>query len=203
MKHTALSRREFLAAAGAVIAGPVAAYQAKARSADALIVAARGQVGVTRGYDPAYVRLAFPGGDVDPATGVCTDVIVRAYRVAFGLDLQALVNADMRAAFSAYPRRWGLSRPDANIDHRRVPNLEVFFTRQKAKLAVPSSPSGWKPGDIYTALIGNSRPHIGIVTDRSEGEQPLVIHNIGAGAREEDALYAHPITGRYRWALDG
>lgn len=197
-----INRRSFLAITGAVFCSPVGA-QGKARQAETLIAAARAQVGVTLGYDPAYVRLPFPGGDVDPATGVCTDVIVRAYRAAFGLDLQALVNADMRAAFSVYPGRWGLARPDPNIDHRRVPNLEVFFARQKAKLTLPPTPSDWRPGDIFTALIADRRPHIGIVSDRSANGQPLIIHNIGFGAREEDALFAHRLTGRYRWSLDG
>src|SRR5262245_9797240 len=132
MTNFSLRRREILAAALASIAAPSLAQQAKARTATALIVAARGPVGVTLGYDPAYRRLAFPVGDVDRATGVCTDVLVRAYRDAFGLDLQALVNADMRAAFSDYPKRWGLPVPDRNIDHRRVPNLQVFFARAKA-----------------------------------------------------------------------
>jgi uncharacterized protein YijF (DUF1287 family) len=202
MQHGKLTRRSILTGTAALIFSPVAAQEKKLRSAAALIAAARAQVGVTLGYDPAYVRLAFPGGDVSPATGVCTDVVVRAYRAAFGLDLQALVHADMRSAFSAYPARWGLSRPDPNIDHRRVPNLEVFFTRQRAKLTQPSVPSDWRPGDIFTALIAGRRPHIGIVSDRSANGQPLIIHNIGFGAREEDALTAHPITGRYRWALE-
>jgi hypothetical protein len=202
MQQFALSRRSLIAGTAAMMFSPVSAQEKKGRSAQALIAAARAQVGVTRGYDPAYVRLPFPGGDVDVATGVCTDVVVRAYRAAFSLDLQALVHADMRSAFSAYPGRWGLSRPDPNIDHRRVPNLEVFFTRQKAKLTQPSAPSDWRPGDIFTSLIAGRRPHIGIVSDRSENGQPLIIHNIGFGAREEDALMAHPITGRYRWALE-
>ena len=195
-------RRDVLAAALVSIACPSLAQQTKARTATALIAAARGQVGVTLGYDPAYKRLAFPGGDVDRFTGVCTDVLIRAYRDAFGLDLQALVNADMRSAFSAYPKRWNLNGPDRNIDHRRVPNLEAFFARARARLAVPSAASAWQPGDIFTALIDNRLPHIGIVSDRLADGRPLVLHNIGNGAREEDALTAHPITGRFRWALD-
>ncbi|MET0247196.1 MAG: DUF1287 domain-containing protein [Sphingomonas sp.] len=188
----------------AVIAGLIAApwslpaFAAPARTATALIAAARSQVGVTLAYDPAYTRLAFPGGDVPRAKGVCTDVLIRAYRDAFGLDLQALVNADMRAAFSAYPRRWGLKAPDRNIDHRRVPNLATFFARKQARLPVPSDPGGWRPGDIFTSLIDGRLPHTGIVSDRGPG---VVIHNIGGGAREEPALFMHPLTGRYRWAL--
>ena len=166
-----------------------------------LIAAARSQIGVTLAYDPAYSALAFPGGDVPRARGVCTDVIIRAYRDALGLDLQALVNADMKAHFAAYPRRWGLSRPDRNIDHRRVPNLQVYLTRQRAPLPLSSRDGDWQPGDIVTSLVSGSLPHIGIVSDRSEGKRPLLIHNIGNGTREEDALFAHQLTGHYRWRL--
>jgi hypothetical protein len=173
--------------------------RAAPRSATALVAAARRQVGVTRAYDPAYSRLSFPNGDVDRSKGVCTDVVIRAYRDAFGIDLQALVNADMRAAFGAYPAKWGLSRTDRNIDHRRVPNLQTFFARRGAKLA---SAADWRAGDIFTAMIGGRLPHIGIVSDRRGRHGPLVIHNIGAGTREEDALFAHPLTGRFRFALD-
>lgn len=196
------TRRATLAGGLALIARPAIGQPASRRSADALLAAARGQIGVTLRYDPAYTALAFPGGDVDRAAGVCTDVVVRAYRDAFGLDLQALVNADMRVAFDAYPRRWGLARPDRNIDHRRVANLETFLRRAGARLPVPAKLAGWQPGDIATSLIESRLPHIGFVSDRSAGGHPLVIHNIGAGTREEDALASHKITGRYRWSLD-
>ncbi len=202
MQRSPPTRRLLLAGGLAAIAAPVLAQNRAPRTATGLITAARAQVGVTTGYDPAYVRLGFPGGDVERGTGVCTDVLVRAYRDAFGLDLQALVNADMRATFSTYPRRWGLTKTDSNIDHRRVPNLQVFFERAGGKLVVPASVEDWRPGDIFTSLIGGRLPHTGIVSDRVEGGRPLVIHNIGAGAREEDALTAYPITGRYRWALE-
>ena len=176
---------------------PVAA-RAQPNRAATLIAAARRQVGVTLAYDPGYTSLRFPGGDVPRAKGVCTDVVVRAYRDAFDLDLQALVNADMRRAFAAYPRRWGLRRPDASIDHRRVPNLQVFLSRQGARLPLPADARGWRPGDLFTSLIGGRLPHIGIVSDRGPG---WVIHNIGAGAREEPMLYAHQLTGRFRWRV--
>lgn len=176
---------------------PMAARAAPGR-AGALIAAARGQVGVTLSYDPAYSSLRFPGGDVARAKGVCTDVVVRAYRDALGLDLQALVNADMRRGFAAYPTRWGLRRPDASIDHRRVPNLQVFLGRQGAHLPLPVDARGWQAGDIFTALIDGRLPHIGIVSDRGPG---WIIHNIGRGTREERALYAHRLTGRYRWRV--
>ena len=166
-----------------------------------LVAAARAQVGVTVRYDSAYTVLPFPGGDVPRQRGACTDVVIRAYRDALGLDLQALVNADMRSAFEAYPRSWGLRAPDRNIDHRRVPNLRTWLSRQGAVLPIPSGPDGWRAGDIFTSLVDRVGTHIGIVSDRRGPSRPLVIHNIGAGAREEDALLDWPITGRYRWGL--
>jgi hypothetical protein len=107
----------------------------------------------------------------------------------------------MKRAFSAYPKKWGLKRPDKNIDHRRVPNLQVFFLRQGSKLPLTRVPQDWMPGDIFTSLIGGSLPHIGLVSDRTISGRPLVIHNIGAGTQEEDALFAHPLTGHYRWGI--
>lgn len=191
--------------AGLIACSPQAPAQMTASTsakAAALIRAARRQLGVTLTYDPAYTRLRFPGGDVEREKGVCTDVVIRAYRDAFGVDLQALVNADMKRAFSAYPKRWGLARPDSNIDHRRVPNLQTYFGRSGAKRALPSTYDGWEAGDIFTCLVGGNLPHIGIVSDKRTAEgRPLVIHNIGAGTREEDSLFAHRLTGRYRWDL--
>lgn len=170
--------------------------------ARALIAAARRQVGVTLSYDPAYTRIAYPGGDVDRAKGVCTDVVIRAYRDALGVDLQGEVHRDMAANFSAYPRRWGLRRPDSNIDHRRVPNLERYWTRKAASLPIPAPVGEWQPGDLFTALIDGRLPHTGIVSDRiSAGGIPLIIHNIGAGTREEDMLPGLRLTGRFRWKL--
>ncbi len=166
-----------------------------------LIAAARKQIGVTVQYDLAYSALSFPGGDVPRSKGVCTDVVIRAYRDALGIDLQAMVNTDMKANFAAYPRTWGLKRADKNIDHRRVPNLQTFLKRRGATLNSDGSDAVWKPGDIFTSLIGGRLPHIGIISDRSIGKRPLVIHNIGAGTREEDALFLHALTGHYRWQL--
>lgn len=131
-----------------------------------LIAAARTQIGVTIRYDPAYTALAFPGGDVPRERGTCTDVVIRAYRDALGLDLQALVNADMRSAFAAYPRTWGLRSPDRNIDHRRVPNLRTWLARRGAALPIPRDSSGWRPGDVFTSLIDGRSTHIGLVSDR-------------------------------------
>jgi uncharacterized protein len=166
-----------------------------------LIAAARKQIGVTLTYDPAYTVLAFPGGDVPRARGVCTDVVIRAYRDAFGVDLQALVNADMKSSFAVYPKIWGLKRADKNIDHRRVPNLQMFLKRSNAALELSNDPSDWQPGDIFTSLVGGRLPHIGIVSNRKSGTTPLAIHNIGSGTREEDVLFAHKLTGHYRWKL--
>jgi uncharacterized protein len=171
-------------------------------TAERLLAAARRQVGVTLAYDPAYTVLPFPNGDVPRARGVCTDVVIRAYRDALGIDLQALVNADMKGNFGAYPKNWGLRRPDRNIDHRRVPNLATYWTRQRARLPLSNDPADWRPGDIFTAMTGGRFPHTGIVSDRtSAAGRPLIIHNIGRGTREEDALFDHPLTGRFRWKV--
>ena len=172
---------------------------ADARSPEDLVKAARTQVGVTTGYDPAYRKLSFPGGDVPPDRGVCTDVVIRAYR-KLGIDLQALVNRDMRAAWSAYPKHWGLKSTDTNIDHRRVPNLEVFFRRHGSALPLSERAGDYKPGDIVTWLLPPYLPHIGIVADeRSANGTPLVIHNIGAGTQVEDILFAFKMVGHYRY----
>jgi uncharacterized protein len=197
-----IDRRLFiLGAVTAATAGKNARAQQR-RPAIQLISAARRQIGVTLSYDPAYSRLSFPGGDVARVKGVCTDVVIRAYRDAFGMDLQALVNADMKHAFSTYPKRWGQTSTDRNIDHRRVPNLQTFLTRQGAKRPLTAQPSDWQPGDIFTSLVGGTLPHIGIVSDRrSLSGRPLIIHNIGGGTREEDALFDHKLTGHYRWGL--
>src|SRR3546814_244689 len=148
------------------------------------------------------VHTPFPNGDVDRAKGVCTDVVIRAFRDALGADLQALVNADMRANFGAYPKNWKLGRPDRNIDHRRVPNLATYWRRQGASLPVTGDPADWRPGDLFTQMVGGRMPHTGIVSDRKDTTGvPLVLHNIGAGTREEDALFDHRLTGHFRWKV--
>jgi len=196
------SRRAVLGAALCFGALGLAGRAAAATTAERLVAAARRQVGVTLSYDPAYSVLAFPNGDVARAKGVCTDVVIRAYRDALGIDLQALVNADMKTDFAAYPKIWGLRRPDHNIDHRRVPNLAAYWTRQRARLPLSSDPGDWRPGDIFTAMTGGRFPHTGIVSDRtSAAGRPLIIHNIGRGTREEDALFDHPLTGHFRWKV--
>lgn len=163
------------------------------------VEAARAQIGITTSYDPAYRALDYPGGDVPQESGVCTDVVIRALRTSRGLDLQKAVHEDMRRHFASYPKIWGLSRTDRNIDHRRVPNLQTYFTRQGWKLPIPEKPEDFQPGDIVTCTVPPHLPHIMIVSDRKTAQgRPLVIHNIGSGTREEDRLADFPITGRYR-----
>ena len=172
--------------------------QAWALQADALVTAARQQVGVTLSYDPAYRRLSYPNGDVPLNTGVCTDVVIRALRQQ-GLDLQQTVHQDMRANFRLYPKNWGLSRPDSNIDHRRVPNLMTWFKRQGWSLPLGQDAERYRPGDIVTWDLGGGLTHIGIISDRQAGSGvPLVLHNIGRGTQEEDILFSFKITGHYR-----
>ena len=161
---------------------------------------AHAQVGTTVLYDPAYVDLPYPGGDVPADRGVCTDVVIRAFRAA-GLDLQQIVHEDMKAHFSAYPKNWGLSRPDTNIDHRRVPNLMTFFTRQGKSLPVTTNAADYQPGDVVTWSIPGGVPHIGLVVAEISSEDParhLMIHNIGAGAKMEDVLFGFKVIGHYR-----
>lgn len=164
-----------------------------------LVRDARSQIGVTMSYDPAYRKIAFPMGDVPLSTGVCTDVVIRALR-GQGVDLQALVNKDMKAAWAAYPKIWGLQKPDGNIDHRRVPNLEVFFRRHGQSLSL-SDKTTFKAGDIVTWRLPQSNlPHIGIVSDKRAADgTPLIIHNIGRGTREENVLFAYPLKGHFRY----
>lgn len=153
-------------------------------------------------YDGSYRRIPYPGGDVPRDRGVCTDVVIRAYRV-LGLDLQVLVHEDMKANFSAYPQVWGLPAPDTNIDHRRVLNLQTFFRRKGVVLPVSREGKDYLPGDLVTFLVGprSTLPHIGIVSavTTEDGTRPLMVHNIGAGPQLEDMLFSYPITGHYRY----
>ena len=202
---TAISRRTALQFGLLCLAAPALVQEASAAPdwRSRLVETAREQIGVTTFYDPTYVRLDYPGGDVAPDRGVCTDVIVRAYRRAFGLDLQKLVHEDMGANFAAYPKTWGLKATDRNIDHRRVGNLATFFARKGVSLPVSEDLADFQPGDLVTQMLPGNLPHIVIVSsDRSADvpERPLVIHNIGAGALQEDTLFAFRQTGRYRFA---
>ena len=168
-------------------------------SGDKLALDAKKQIGVTISYDPTYRKLDFPRGDVPQETGVCTDVVVRAYRLQ-NIDLQQLLNVDMKSNFSAYPKTWGLKSTDKNIDHRRVPNIETYFERHGQSLSMTDE-SSFKTGDIVSWRLPNSNlPHIGIVSDKSASDgTPLIIHNIGRGTQEENILFAYPIHGHYRY----
>jgi len=153
-------------------------------------------------YDGSYFKIAYPDGDVPSHLGVCTDVVIRSYR-ALGIDLQKAVHEDMARNFAAYPskRIWGLSRPDPNIDHRRVPNLRVFFARNGQALPVSDDDGDYRPGDLVTWMLPGNLPHIGIVSHKytPDGRRRLIVHNIGAGPQLEDILFRYPITGHYRF----
>ncbi|MEP2776464.1 MAG: DUF1287 domain-containing protein [Luteolibacter sp.] len=175
---------------------------ASAGVGEKIVEAARQQVGVTLTYDPAYVSMEYPGGDVPREKGVCTDVLIRALRDGLEQDLQKLVHEDMKANFGKYPKIWGLKGTDRNIDHRRVPNLMAFFTRKHEKLALPdeAAEGDFKAGDIVTCTVPPNLPHVMIVSNKTNARGlPLVIHNIGGGAQEEDRLGAFPLTGHFRW----
>jgi uncharacterized protein len=165
-----------------------------------LVAAARERTQHNVRYDPAYVRISYPGGDVPANTGVCTDEIIRSYR-AVGIDLQKDVHEDMVQHFASYPHRnWLLAKPDSNIDHRRVPNLMVFFHRQGETLRISRRAEEYSPGDLVTWDLGGGVPHIGIVVDqRGSSGQFMVVHNIGQGPRMEDVLFNWTITGHYRY----
>lgn len=207
-----LSRRLFVTTAvtGVVAAGGVTLWPSKGTGqiipaepwAEKLVQAAESQIGVTLIYDPSYRQIDYPGGDVPRRMGVCTDVVIRAYRDGLGLDLQKLVHDDMTMSFSAYPKLWGLGSTDTNIDHRRVPNLRTFFKRRGSALPATAKSSDCRPGDVVSQLLSNGRPHIGIVSRRmnTAGTAPLLVHNIGLGARVEDVLFAMEIAGHYRFA---
>jgi uncharacterized protein YijF (DUF1287 family) len=153
-------------------------------------------------YDPAYVRIPYPNGDVPSDRGVCTDVIIRAYR-KLGIDLQEKVHVDMKANFDKYPskRKWGLKSTDTNIDHRRVPNLETFFSRKGIVKPITNNADDYQAGDIVSWTLDNGLAHIGIVVDKKSKDQkrPLVVHNIGRGQVVEDCLFSWKIVGHYRY----
>ena len=190
-------------------AAPVGETAQQQKRALELAAAALERTKASVRYDPAYVSISYPMGDVPADTGVCSDVIIRSYR-ALGIDLQVKVHEDMRRAFRKYPGRWRLKRTDKNIDHRRVPNLRVFFKRHGHELPVTDRPEDYRPGDLVTwdlqgdknsSRIHTRLPHIGIVAARrsSDALRPLIVHNIGAGPKLEDILFSFKITGHYRY----
>ncbi len=170
------------------------------KAVSAIVTAAQNRTTLSVRYDPKYVGLSYPGGDVPADTGVCTDVIIRSYRAAFGFDFQKAVHEDMKANFSSYPKNWGLTRADKNIDHRRVPNLEHYLKRQGASLKISQIAADYKAGDIVSWRLGGRLPHIGIVSDKkTQDGTPLIIHNIGAGPVEDDILFSYKIHGHFRF----
>ena len=178
----------------------VLAQAALSPRVEKVVAAANAQIGVTLSYDPAYTALKYPMGDVPLERGVCTDVIIRAFR-AVSTDLQVLVHEDMRRAWSAYPKLWGLSRPDSNIDHRRVPNLEVFMQRQGKQIKLSNNGLDYKAGDVVTWTLPSGRLHIGLVSKQLDTtkQRPLIVHNIGSGAQLEDILFAWKLRMRFRF----
>ena len=164
-----------------------------------LVEAARARTRQHEVYDGSYRVIGYPMGDVANDRGVCTDLVIRAYR-ALQIDLQVLVHEDMSRQFAAYPQLWGLRRPDRNIDHRRVPNLQKFFERAGAQLPVTSRAEDYNAGDLVTWVLPGNLPHIGIVSDEKvAGGRAKIIHNIGAGPVEDDILFRYTITGHYRF----
>jgi len=151
-------------------------------------------------YDPKYYSIKYPNGDVPADRGVCTDVVIRAYR-KLDIDLQKEVHEDMKSNFSLYPKNWGLKTTDKNIDHRRVPNLMKFFERSDAKLSVTENADDYKPGDVVCWNLGGAITHIGIVVAKrsDDGKRNLIVHNIGGGQVLADCLFEYKIIGHYRY----
>jgi uncharacterized protein YijF (DUF1287 family) len=203
---SAISRRTTL---GLILAAPAFGAAAAARDGRGLALAARAQIGVTKAYDASYRAIAYPRGDVLRTTGVCADVLVRAARDAWKIDLQQRIHEDMTRHFDAYPSRrtWGLKAPDANIDHRRVLNLETYLARQGALLSRNTGREAGDsfddpiPGDILTWRVWNNRPHLGIVARGPQGAR--VVHNIGFGTKEEPLwmFKLHGAVAHYRWQV--
>lgn len=202
-----MDRRSLLVAAGSfgftTFSGLTFA-QVDARSSSEttkkLLDSAREQSTITKHYNPRYIQIAYPGGDVPRETGVCSDVIIRAFR-AVNIDLQKLVHEDMAKNFVVYPRKWNLSRPDPNIDHRRVPNLMMYFSRLGKALPIIENAQHFQAGDIVAWDLGAGQTHIGIVSDerRLLAQRSLIFHNIGAGVKHEDVLFKWRVIGHYRY----
>ena len=166
-----------------------------------LLESANKQTEITKTYDPAYVEIPYPNGDIPMEKGVCTDVVIRAFRAA-GVDLQKEVHEDMKGNFAVYPQKWSLPAPDTNIDHRRVPNLQMFFSRKGKAMPVTTKAKDYLPGDVVAwDLDGKGMTHIGIVSNvyNKNTKRYLIIHNIGSGARLEDRLFEWKIIGHYRY----
>lgn len=205
-----LSQNRRLLAIAVVVAGAIAVHsRAQISSADTrreflkkFVAAAVERTHHIVRYDPGYVRIAYPGGDVPPETGVCSDEVIRAYR-AVGIDLQKEVHEDMARNFDAYPSRtiWKLQHTDTNVDHRRVPNLMVFFRRKGEALSISARADDYQPGDLVTWDLGGGVAHIGMVVGQKAllSRRYMIVHNIGQGPKLEDVLFNWKITGHYRY----
>ncbi len=192
-----------LCCVGSILIGVVEAKAEPTEYASAIVNSAVTQIGLTVSYDPSYQSLSYPNGDIDRTTGVCSDVVIRALRDAHGLDLQSLLHDDMKSNFASYPQNWGLMRPDKNIDHRRVPNLRRYFERLGADVGATKNPLDYQAGDIVSWRLPGNLTHIGIVSENRQSDGvPLIIHNIGAGAKEENILFSFEITGHFRLSAD-
>lgn len=201
--QTSFSQRAFAQATANHSASATVPVAAPARiSTNALALAALTITHESVRYDGRYYAIAYPNGDVPANVGVCTDVVIRAYRL-MGVDLQQQVHEDMNNNFSLYPSKklWGLNKPDTNIDHRRVPNLQVFFRRHGKALPITQTASDYLPGDLVTWMLPGNLPHIGIVipAQNAASERPWVVHNIGRGQVAEDVLFDYKITGHFRY----
>jgi uncharacterized protein YijF (DUF1287 family) len=202
---TSCQRRQYVTRNGVVVVIPPSSV-AKPLPPNAspqlkqFIEAAIEQSKVTTGYDPSYAKIDYPNGDVSSDTGVCSDVVVRAFRKA-GIDLQKEVHEDMTRAWSEYPKKWGARGTDTSIDHRRVLNLTNYFDRQGKSQPITTDRADYLPGDVVAWELSDGVEHIGILTNlSSEADQHyLIVHNIGAGARVEDVLLAWKIIGHYRY----
>lgn len=180
---------------------PYAQTENPQHSIKKLLADAKSQTSLTKSYNHAYKVLAYPNGDVPIESGVCSDVVIRAFRKT-GIDLQQAVHIDMTQHFKSYPQKCGLKAPDANIDHRRVPNLQTFFTRKGKSLPISNSSRDYQPGDVVSwDLNGKGLTHIGLVSDlwSERSQRFLIIHNIGNGTRAEDRIFDWKVTGHYRY----
>lgn len=194
----------FIIAVLAVALSYTSAFAASAyadRFVEGLVKAARERTNHHETYDGSYRKIDYPMGDVPDDRGVCTDLVIRAYR-SLNVDLQVLIHEDMARHFAAYPAIWNLQQPDRNIDHRRVPNMQTFLTRHRAAVPVTQTPQDYLAGDLVTWMLPGSLPHIGIVSDRfvHGTRRPKILHNIGAGPVEDDILFRYRITGHYRYS---
>jgi len=196
----AACRPDARAGGGVALRDAGTATPIKSPAVKLVVDGAIGQIGDTVAYDPSYVKLSYPGGDVPADRGVCADVAVRAFRKA-GVDLQKEVHEDMKRKFAAYPQIWNARRPDSNIDHRRVPNLMTYFKRLKRNVPITKSSKDYLPGDVVAWELDNGLVHIGIVSNVMEtgASSYSIVHNIGSGAQLEDVLFSWKIIGHYRY----